>query len=96
MQFDDLIISYCEYRIAKVKAIKTQKYALAAECRDEERKISKEILSLINPSYDSIKHNECEKIIDDWCTKEYNCGIYDPVNCIKTINRIKKIKELGL
>lgn len=96
MQFDDLIISYCEYRIAKVKAIRTQKYAIAAEFRDEERKLSKEILFHINPSYETIKHNECEKIIDEWCIKEYNCGIYDPINCIKSINRIKKIKDLGL
>lgn len=96
MLSDDLIIEYLNYKLAKVKAIKVQKYDLAAQWRDKERVISTQIFSQLNPDSQFISYSDCEKSIENYCIETYNCSTYDYNKCIKSINRFKKLKDLGI
>lgn len=96
MLSDDLIIEYLNYKIAKVKAVKIQKYDIAAQWRDKERIISYKILSELNHSNKNISYTECQGYIENHCLKTYNCSSYDYLNCIRSIKRIKKLKDLGI
>ena len=96
MQYDDLILQYLNLRLEKVKAIKKQKYDLAAQFRDSEREKSKEIWKILNPDGEFVDWNTCDKVIDDYCLQVYNCSTYDYALCVKSIERVKKLRELGI
>ena len=96
MQVENLIIEYLNLRLEKVKFIKRQNYQFAAEARDKERQKSKEICSILNPGGEFVDWNTCDKIIDDYCRQVYNCSTYDYSLCIKSIERLKKLNDLGI
>lgn len=96
MQIEDLIIEYLNLRLEKVKFIRTQNYQFAAEIRDIERQKSKEICSILNPEGEFVDWNTCDKIIDDYCNQVYNCSTYDYSLCIKSIQRVRKLNDLGI
>ncbi len=96
MQVDDLIIDFLNLRSEKVKFIKIQNYEFAAQARDKERQKSKEICELLIPDSEFVNWNTCDKIIDDYCVQIYNCSSYNYSKCIKSINRFKKLKDLGI
>jgi hypothetical protein len=96
MQVENLIIEYLNLGFQKVKYIKVQNYQMAAEARDKEREKSKEIWRILNPDGEFIDWNTCDKIIDDYCLQAYNCSTYDYALCVKSIERAKKLKDLGI
>ncbi len=96
MQVEDLILEYLNFKCDKVRAIKIQKYDLAANHRDKERIKSKEIFDILNPGAQFIDYNNCDKIIDDYCKQVYNCSTYNYSLCVKSIERIKKLNDLGI
>jgi hypothetical protein len=96
MLSDDLILEYLNLRLEKVKAIKKQSYQFAAEFRDKERQKSKEIWRILNPDGEFVDWITCDKIIDDYCLQVYNCSTYDYALCVKSIERIKKLRQLGI
>ena len=83
-------------RLEKVKAIKRQSYQIAAEFRDKEREKSKEVWRVLNPDGEFVDWSTCDKIIDDYCLQVYNCSTYDYTLCVKSIERVKKLRELGI
>ena len=85
MQIDNLIIDYLNLRLEKVKFI-----------RDKEREKSKEICSILNPNGEFVDYNTYDKIIDDYCKQVYNCSTYNYSLCIKSIERVKKLNDLGI
>ena len=94
MQVDELIIDYMNFKLEKVKAIKVQKYDLAAHWRDKERLISKQIFELINPNSEFVSWNNCDKIIDDYCYQVFNSSTNDYSKCISSIKRWRNLKNL--
>ena len=96
MLSDDLILEYLNLRLDKVKAIRRQSFQLAAEFRDKEREKSKEICKILNPNGEFIDWNTFDKIINDYCQQIYNCSTHDYSLCVKSIERFKKLRELGI
>lgn len=96
MVSDELILEYLNLRLEKVKAIKKQKYDLAAQFRDKERIASKNLFKILNPDVEFVDYNTCDRLIDDYCLQVYNCSTYNYALCVKTIERIKKLKDLGI
>ncbi len=94
MQVDELIIDYMNFKLEKVKAIKVQKYDLAAQWRDEERQMSKKIFEIISPNSEFISWNDCDRTIDDYCKQVYNSSINDYSKCISSIKRCRNLKNL--
>lgn len=94
MQVDELIIEFMNYKLAKVKAIKVQKYDLAAKWRDEERQMSKKIFELINPNCEFISWVECDRAINNYCKQVYNSSTYDYSKCISSIKRWRNLNNL--
>ena len=96
MQIDDLIVDYLNIRLEKVKLIRKQNFQMAADFRDKEREKSKEIFNILNPGGEFVDWNTCDKIINDYCLQVYNCSTYDYSLCIKSIERVKKLNDLGI
>jgi len=96
MDLDNLIIEYLNLRLEKVRSVKRQSWQVAAEIRDKERLKSKEIWQILAPGGEFVDWNTCDKIIDDYCLQVYNCSTYDYSLCVKSIERVKKLRELGI
>lgn len=96
MNIDDLILEFLNLRIEKIKAIRKQQFDDAANIRDKERKLSKVISETINPDIFSDDHTICEVQIEQYCLKIFNCSSYDTQLCVKSIERTKKLKSIGL
>lgn len=96
MDLDNLIIEYLNLKLEKVRAVKRQSWNVAAEIRDKERLKSKEIWKILNPDGEFVDWNTCDKIINDYCLQVYNSSIYDYSLCVKSIERVKKLRELGI
>jgi hypothetical protein len=93
---DNLLIDYLRAREIKQKAIYAQKYELAANTRDEERKLSVKIYeSLIGDKVDNFDWVKFEQSVDNYCINEYGFSIKD--SCLlKQVIRQKRLKDLGI
>lgn len=96
MLSEKVLIEYLQFKIEKVKAIKSQKFDLAAKFRDEERLLSVQLYNIITENKQFESYSICDNKIDDYCRKTYNCSVYQPHSCIKSIKRIKKLRDLGI
>jgi len=96
MEVDDLLIDYLKTREIKQKAIYSQKYELAANKRDEEKKLSVKIYeSLTGNKSDSFDYNKFEESINVYCLEQYGFSIKD-TDSLKQITRQRKLKDLGI
>jgi hypothetical protein len=95
MGVDNLIIEYLRARAIKQNAIHNQQYEVAANSRDDERRLSVEIFNTLHPNDNYNSYNNCDEAIDEYCLKKYNLSIYDNI-CLKSIIRYQKLKELGI
>ena len=93
---DELIIDYLNLKYQKIVFAKTQNWQLAAETRDKEREMSKQISNILIPDSEFVNWSTCDKIIDSYCKQNYNCSAYKSLLCIKSIQRIKKLNNLGI
>ncbi len=93
---DNLLIDYLRTREIKQKAIYSQKYELAANKRDEERKLSVKLYeSLAGDKVDNFDWVKFEQSVDNYCIKEYGFSIKE--SCLlKQVIRQKKLKDLGV
>lgn len=96
MEIDNLILEYLDLRLEKVKAIKRHNYETAANIRDKEREKSKELFNILNPDSKFVDWNTCDKVIDDYCLQVYNCSTYNYELCVKSIERVRKLNDLGI
>lgn len=95
MEVDNLIIEYLRAREIKQNAIYKQQYEIAANSRDDERRLSVEIFNTLHSNDDYLSYNNCDKVIDEYCLKKYNVSIYDNF-CLRSIIRDLKLDELGI
>ena len=95
MGVDNLIIEYIKAKEIKKNAIYSQKYELAANSRDDERRLSVEIFNDLYPNQNYLSHDNCDKVIDEYCLEKYNVSIHSNV-CLKSVIRIKKLNDLGI
>lgn len=96
MQIESLLIEYLNLRLQKVLFVRRQNFQMAAEVRDKERQKSKEICNILNPGGEWVSWNNCDNMIDDYCKQVHNCSTYDYSLCIKAIERVRKLNDLGI
>jgi hypothetical protein len=93
---DNLLIDYLRTREIKQKAIYSQKYELAANTRDEERKLSVKLYeSLTGDKVDNFDWVKFEQSVDNYCINEYGFSIKDSY-LLKQVIRQKNLKDLGI
>ena len=92
----NLLIDYLKTREIKQKAIYSQKYELAANTRDIERKLSVKIYeSLTGEKVNNFEWGKFEESIDNYCINEYGFSIKD-IDSLKQIIRQRRLKDLGI
>lgn len=94
MNIENLLLTYLDFRISKRLAVKNLQWDIAADCRDKERELSKQIALIINPELQSFDVRLCESLIEYYCINKYNSSIFDADVCKKSILRILKINDL--
>jgi len=78
MEVDNLLELYLKSKKEKKEAISCQRYEIAANARDSERKHSVDLYELL--SGDKVKafdYNKFDKMIDDYCMTKYKVSIYE-------------------
>jgi len=96
MEIDNLLELYLKSKKEKKEAISCQKYEIAANARDSERKHSVDLYELL--SGDKVKafdYNKFDKMIDDYCMSKYKVSIYDTYSLTQII-RQKRLNDLGI
>lgn len=79
-----------------MSSIKNKDFSAAAEIRDLEKKLSFEIFTILKPESVFVNFQDCDKIIEDYCIQKFNCSSYNYSLCLKSIERLKKLNNLGL
>jgi hypothetical protein len=96
MEIDNLLELYLKAKREKRESINSQKYEIAANARDEERKYSIYLYELL--SGDKVQYSDYskfDKMIDDYCMSKYEVSIYDTYSIIQVI-RQKRLNDLGI
>jgi hypothetical protein len=96
MEIDNLLELYLKSKKEKKEAISCQKYEIAANARDSERKHSVDLYELL--SGDKVKafdYNKFDKMIDEYCMSNYEVSIYD-THSLTQIIRQKRLNDLGI
>ncbi len=95
MEVDNLLELYLKSKKEKKEAISRQKYEIAANARDSERKHSVDLYELCGDKVDAFDYNKFDKMIDDYCMSKYKVSIYD-THSITQIVRQKRLNDLGI
>lgn len=96
MEIDNLLESYLKAKKEKKEAISCQKYEIAANARDEERKHSVDLYELLSgDKVEAFDYNKFDKMIDDYCMSKYKVSIYD-THSLTQIIRQKRLNDLGI
>jgi len=96
MEIDNLLESYLKVKKEKKEAINSQKYEIAANARDSERKYSVNLYELLSgDKVETFDYNKFDKLIDDYCMSKYEVSIYD-TSSLTQIIRQKRLNDLGI
>ena len=96
MEIDNLLESYLKAKKEKKEAISSQKYEIAANARDSERKYSVDLYELLSgDKVEDFDYNKFDKLIDDYCMSKYKVSIYDTYSLTQII-RQKRLNDLGI
>jgi hypothetical protein len=96
MEIDNLLELYLKAKKEKKEAISCQKYEIAANARDSERKYSFDLYKLLGgDKVEAFDYNKFDKLIDDYCISKYKVSIYDTYSLTQII-RQKRLNDLGI
>jgi hypothetical protein len=96
MEIDNILELYLKAKKEKKEAISRQKYEIAANARDSERKHSVDLYKLLSgDKIEVFDYNKFDKMIDDYCMSKYKVSIYDTYSLTQII-RQKRLNDLGI
>jgi hypothetical protein len=96
MEIDNLLELYLKSKKEKKEAISCQKYEIAANARDSERKHSVDLYELLSgDKVEAFDYNKFDKLIDGYCVSKYEVSIYDTYSLTQII-RQKRLNDLGI
>jgi hypothetical protein len=96
MEIDNLLESYLKAKKEKKEAISCQKYEIAANARDSERRHSVDLYELLSGNkVEAFDYNKFDKMIDEYCMSNYEVSIYD-THSLTQIIRQKRLNDLGI
>jgi hypothetical protein len=96
MEIDNLLELYLKSKKEKKEAISCQKYEIAANARDSERRHSVDLYELLSGNkVEAFDYNKFDKMIDEYCMSNYEVSIYD-THSLTQIIRQKRLNDLGI
>ncbi len=94
---ENLVIEYFTLRITKMSHIKGKRYSEAAETRDKEKVLLKQLFCLINSLQESDESTfDMDKSLSKYCLETYGCSSESPKKILTIIDREQKLKSIGL
>lgn len=97
----ELLIFYLKLKIDKRRAVISANWDLACIIRDQERKLSLDISNILisiekEPFIFETINKDADKLIEEYCLKNYDCSTYDSSKLLSLIKRQNNIDSLGI